>query len=137
MARSLEIARVLREAYPDRKVLARARNRQHVYQLWQLGIRQVWRETFDSALSMGRAALEATGLTAARARRDARIFRQRDEALLVEQAEIYQNEPELVQSMQHAMNELRTLFERQDEADAAGGPSPAVPAAEPPLRPDR
>ena len=137
VARSLEIARVLREAYPDRKVLARARNRQHVYQLWQLGIRQVWRETFDSALSMGRAALEASGLTAARARRDARIFRQRDEALLVEQAEIYQNEPELVQSMQHAMNELRTLFERQDEADAAGGPSPAVPAAEPPLRPDR
>lgn len=115
---SLEVARLIRDVFPGRPVLARARNRQHVYQLWQLGIAQVWRETFASSLEMAEAALTRCGVAPERAARNVGRFRERDEALLHQQAELSRDEAALVQSSRQALSELRSLFEQEAGGDA-------------------
>lgn len=47
--------------FPNLHVIARAKDRDHVYHLWAMGCRDVIRETYDSALRMGRSAYEALG----------------------------------------------------------------------------
>ncbi|MBD3664772.1 cation:proton antiporter [Sulfitobacter aestuariivivens] len=53
--------------YPNVHVQARARDRDHVYDLWALGCRDIIRETYDSSLRMGRSAYEALGVPEDRA----------------------------------------------------------------------
>ena len=47
--------------YPDVHVMARAVDRNHVYDLWHAGCRDIVRETYDSSLRMGRSVYEALG----------------------------------------------------------------------------
>ena len=47
--------------YPDLHVISRAVDRDHVYELYSLGCRDIIRETYDSSLRIGRSALEALG----------------------------------------------------------------------------
>lgn len=47
--------------FPDLHVIARAKDRDHVFHLWAMGCRDIVRETYDSSLRMGRAAYEALG----------------------------------------------------------------------------
>ena len=46
---------------PDLHVVARAKDRDHVYHLWAMGCRDIVRETYDSSLRMGRSVYEALG----------------------------------------------------------------------------
>ncbi|NDV11834.1 glutathione-regulated potassium-efflux system protein KefB [Crenobacter sp. HX-7-9] len=114
---SLEVARLIRDAFPGRPLLARARNRQHVYQLWQLGIEQLWRETFASSLEMAEAALVRLGVAPERARQNVGRFRERDEALLRQQAELSRDEAALAQSSRQALAELQALFEQASASE--------------------
>ena len=47
--------------FPDLHVVARAKDRDHVYHLWAMGCRDIVRETYDSSLRMGRSVYEALG----------------------------------------------------------------------------
>ncbi len=49
------------DSFPHLHVIARAKDRDHVYHLWAMGCRDIVRETYDSALRMGRSAYEALG----------------------------------------------------------------------------
>ena len=53
-----ELVRYVRHTYPNVHVVARAVNRQHVYELYAAGCRDIIRETFDSSVRAGRSALE-------------------------------------------------------------------------------
>lgn len=57
-----ELVRYATTHYPDLHVIARAVDRDHVYDLWATGCRDIIRETFDSSLRIGRSALEALGV---------------------------------------------------------------------------
>ncbi|MEK1942639.1 MAG: monovalent cation:proton antiporter-2 (CPA2) family protein, partial [Pseudomonas sp.] len=59
---NIETARLVRKLYPHLKVIARARNRQHVHHLMDLEATAV-RETFHSSLEMGRLILLELGLS--------------------------------------------------------------------------
>ena len=52
-----------RRVRPDIHIVARARDRTHVYELYQAGADDIVRETFDSSVRAGRYALENIGLT--------------------------------------------------------------------------
>lgn len=80
--RSLELAAQLRHQWPNLKILARARNRQHYFALKRLGIDEIYRETFATSIEMGVGALRAVGFRAHQARRAGQIFRAHDEAAL-------------------------------------------------------
>lgn len=64
--------------YPNVRILARAIDRHHVYELENAGAHFVERETFESALNLGRDALIELGLSSARAERKKTAFRKHD-----------------------------------------------------------
>ena len=64
--------------YPNVRILARAHDRHHVYELENAGAHCVQRETFDSALNLGRDALIELGLHPFGAERKKRAFRAHD-----------------------------------------------------------
>lgn len=75
--------------FPNLHVIARAKNRDHVYHLWAMGCRDVIRETYDSSLRMGRSAYEALGADrqTANAMRD--TFEEMDRTSMRELADLY------------------------------------------------
>ena len=73
---SLKLAAAIRHEYPDLMILARARNITHYYQLMDLGVTIIERETFESALMMGRKVMEQLGFGAYLARQAAMRFRE-------------------------------------------------------------
>ncbi len=60
--RAIEIVRHARREHPDLHIIARARDRHHVYALYKAGADDIVRETFDSAVRAARYALEAYGV---------------------------------------------------------------------------
>ena len=60
---ALKIVRHARRVRPDIHIIARARDRVHVYELYQAGANDIVRETFDSSVRAGRYVLENIGFT--------------------------------------------------------------------------
>ncbi|OYU19742.1 MAG: potassium transporter [Rhodobacteraceae bacterium PARR1] len=58
-----KIVRHARHERPDLHIVARARDRLHVYELYQAGANDIVRETFDSSVRAGRYVLENMGFT--------------------------------------------------------------------------
>ena len=107
---NIKTAELVRKLYPHMKIIARARNRQHVHRLMDVGAHAV-RETFFSSLEMSRQTLIGLGLTHAQA--DARIkrFKQHDEEVLEAQHAVYDDAVKVMQTAQEARGELARLFE--------------------------
>jgi monovalent cation:proton antiporter-2 (CPA2) family protein len=64
--------------FPQLKILARARNRQHALRLMDAKVDLVIRETFESSLELGRHALEMLGVEPEHSRQLVDAFRQED-----------------------------------------------------------
>ncbi|WP_275626890.1 monovalent cation:proton antiporter-2 (CPA2) family protein [Pseudomonas sp. 273] len=80
---NLRTAEVIARHYPGTRVIARARNRQHVLQLLDLGASPV-RETFHSSLEMARRALLALGVDEAQAAAWVRGYQKQEERRLAD-----------------------------------------------------
>ncbi len=76
--------------YPGVHVMARAVDRDHVYELWALGCRDIIRETYDSSLRMGRSAFEALGIERPVAEEMVEHFRARDAESMIAVADVYE-----------------------------------------------
>jgi glutathione-regulated potassium-efflux system protein KefB len=120
---NLHTARLVRRQYPHLKIIARARNRQHVFRLMDLGVEEPVRETFHSGLKMTRKTLEALGLSHELAVDRVERFRRHDEDLLKKQALVYDDETKLMQSTRDALVDLQRLFEADAEPSAERGRS--------------
>ncbi|WP_417614463.1 monovalent cation:proton antiporter-2 (CPA2) family protein [Oceanisphaera sp.] len=107
---NLHATQVIRERYPHMNVISRARNRQHVHKLWDLGAMPV-RETFHSSLEMSRRVLQGLGLGEEQITARLRRFREHDERVLMEQHKVYDDEAAVFQTARQARAELETLFE--------------------------
>ena len=75
--------------HPDLTVIARAIDRDHVYELWALGCREIIRETVDSSLRMGRVALESLGFEKSTASKIVDAYFDNDRMILREAADSY------------------------------------------------
>lgn len=107
---NIETARLVRKLYPHLKVIARARNRQHVHHLVDLEATAV-RETFHSSLEMGRLILLELGLTKEQAEARIRRFQRHDEEVLRQQHLVYKDAAKVNQTAREARAELENLFE--------------------------
>lgn len=107
---NIKTAELVHKLYPHIKIIARARNRQHVHRLMDLGAEAI-RETYYSSLEMSRRTLVGLGLTQAQA--DARIkrFKHHDEQVLEAQHAVYDDAAKVLQTAQEARAELAKLFE--------------------------
>jgi CPA2 family monovalent cation:H+ antiporter-2 len=77
------------QTYPDLHVIARAVDRDHVYELWSVGCRDIIRESYDSSVRMGRSAFEAIGISRETADRMVRVFQDADRRSMIEFADVY------------------------------------------------
>ncbi len=87
--KSLRIAAALVKHFPNLKVVARAWDRIHYFELRKVGLKYVFRETFASALEAGTASLQALGQRAHRAYRAAQAYRAYDERALDELEQLW------------------------------------------------
>ncbi len=115
---TLRTARLLKRHFPHLKVFARARNRQHVFKLMDLGIDGIVRETFFSSLEIARGVLESLGYDAATAEDRVQRFRVHDERVLANQYPVYDDDAALLQTAQEARDDLMHLFEADAGEDA-------------------
>ena len=109
---SLRTAEMVRRHYPHLKIYARARNRQHVYKLREIGVHVVVREQFYSSLEMSRQLLIEFGATPEEARTLMMRFRDHDEQMLTRQQQFHQDEAKLIESVKQSLIELEDLFEQ-------------------------
>lgn len=108
---SLKTAALVRQHFPDLPILARARNRTHYFQLRDLGIEMIYRETFLTSIAVAHQALLKLGFTAAAAERAVTLFREHDEELIEQQHAVHHDEAQLIQNARLATEQLKSLFE--------------------------
>lgn len=109
---SLKLAAAVRAEFPELTILARARNVTHYYQLMDLGVTVIERETFESALMLGRRAMEELGFGAYFARQAAMRFREHNLKSVHEVYPYYQDRAQYVSMARRAREELHAMFER-------------------------
>lgn len=112
---NLQLTDLVRENFPHLKMIARARNVTHYVELRKRGVEIVERETFESALRLGRHALEAMGIERFRARDMAHAFRQHNirtnESLLA----LVDDDDKLVSAAKAGRDELHAQFAKDHE----------------------
>jgi len=115
VAASLRTAAIVRQHFPNLTVYARARDRKHAYQLMDLGIDIIRRETFLSALDLTVEVLKGLGRSDAAARESVRLFREHDEQRLHEHRHLHTDEEKMQDLAKSAQRELEEMFRRDRE----------------------
>ena len=116
-AASLAVARAVRALAPDLKIIARARNRAHAYQLMELGIRDVVRDTLWSSARAAGMSLSVLGYSKAQAQDTVDAFVELDEKRLFESFGSHDDLEQMIDMARASRRELEGLFERE-QADS-------------------
>ncbi|MGZ8288051.1 MAG: glutathione-regulated potassium-efflux system protein KefC [Telluria sp.] len=114
---SLALAEAVRRDFPHLPILARARNVTHYYQLMDLGVTVIERETFESALQLGSRVLVELGFGASRARRAALKFRRHNKTSLDAVYPFYKDQQQYVSMAKRARDELHEMFARDVQGE--------------------
>ncbi|MFA5949659.1 MAG: cation:proton antiporter [Hyphomicrobium sp.] len=112
---SLRTAEVVTSLYPHVPVFARARNRNHAHRLLDLGVTNIQRETFLSAIDTTRQVLRGLGFTERESDRVISTFRAHDERRLKEDYAHYSD----MEKMQAKARSDAATLERLFTEDAA------------------
>ncbi|NMP27711.1 glutathione-regulated potassium-efflux system protein KefC [Rahnella sp. SAP-1] len=109
---NLALTRLAKENFPNLKIIARARDVDHWYQLRQLGVEAPERELFEGSLRVGRETLEILGLDPYEAREKADIFKHYNLKMLEATLDNYQDTEFRIASMQRARDMLSAAIEQ-------------------------
>lgn len=107
---SIETAKIITEQFPKLKILARARNRDHAFQLRDLGINFIKRETFDAAVELSKEMLVELGYKRDHADRLTDKFRLHDESMLIEQHLIRHDEKQMISVSRQGAEQLTQVL---------------------------
>lgn len=113
---NLKLASLAKEHFPAMKQVVRARNMEHLISLRQMGISTVERETFESALVLGRRALEHLGVDRYEARERADNFRHINAKMIDEIVDHPSNDLVFQQDIYKRANALLTESFNEDRA---------------------
>lgn len=121
--KAVELVEAAHDAFPNLTILARAYDRRHAYELLKTPKVGVERETFESALNMGRRALLKLGLSERRASRAATLFREQDDKLFKQLAPLAGEEESYIMAARDARETTERLLRAEmqkiaDEEDA-------------------
>jgi glutathione-regulated potassium-efflux system protein KefB len=111
VASSLKTAAMVKKHFPRLAIYARARNRFHAYQLMDIGVNGLIRETLLSSLDLAKQVLQGLGIEEEQARSTVEMFKAHDQKTLLAQLAIHHDETKLIQTSKEAAQELQTLFE--------------------------
>jgi glutathione-regulated potassium-efflux system ancillary protein KefC len=114
---SLALVESVRRDYPDLPIFARARNVTHYYQLMDRGVNMIERETFESAVKLGRSVLTAgLGQSAYRTRQTADKFKKYNLQNILAVYPYYKDRDTYVSMAKRGRDELETMIERDRKA---------------------
>lgn len=117
---SLKLVEAVQRAFPHLQIAARARNVTHLYDLMDRGVTVLERETFESALQMGRQVLRQLDFGAYRAHRAAMKFRAHNIETLNKLYPHYKDQQQLVSMAVQAREELEAMFASDNDAISSG-----------------
>ncbi len=86
---TVKLVEYARRQRPDLRIIARARDREHVFELYRAGANDIVREYFDSSLRVGRYVLENVGLSEYEASELQKLFFKLDRAAVRDLAEVW------------------------------------------------
>jgi len=116
------LVRIVRQHFPKLRIVTRAHDMHHMFELRDLGVELIERETWLSALRLGELALAEASGDAERAQRAAQAFAEHDELV---QAKLYAVHRDAPDAHITVSNELRDQLARtlaEDEARAGAKP---------------
>ena len=111
---SLECAQTVIEHFPHLKIFARARNRGHAYDLMELGITNIKRETLDSSLHFARDLFIDMGIPKARAYDFIEKFRIHDEIMLHEQFKVRKDDKMYISVSNQAAAQFAEVLQNEN-----------------------
>jgi glutathione-regulated potassium-efflux system ancillary protein KefC len=120
---SLALVDAVQREFPDLKIMARARNVTHLYDLMDRGVTVIERETFEAALQLGQSVLQHLGFGAFRARQAAQKFKLHNIKSLHAVYPYYKDQEQYISMARQSREELNAMFARdlqslQDESNA-------------------
>ncbi len=116
---SLRTAETVRKHFPRLTIYARARNRKHAYQLMDLGVTVIRRETFLSSLDLAGSVLKGLGLSNSESQKTVETFEQHDEILLWAHYWHHNDENTMRALTKEGAEELEELLAQDAAKDAA------------------
>lgn len=123
--KAVRTVEVVKKAFPGLRVLARAIDRAHAYDLLDAGADFIVRETFGSALSTGEAALRMLGVPEARALRAADAFERHDTDELHSLYEHWGDDHHYGCLLRDNLEQLKQALSEEDERGGMTEPEPA------------
>lgn len=110
--KSLQVLKTIKEHYPEKTVIIRARSRIDYLRLKSAGADEVIRELFASSVDAATATLLAQGYTLSEAISTSEIFKQHDEHLLEKTVDYHEDSEKLMEMSRQGRLELEQLFNK-------------------------
>jgi glutathione-regulated potassium-efflux system ancillary protein KefC/glutathione-regulated potassium-efflux system protein KefB len=114
----LEIAALAKKHYPQLKIVARAIDRRHAYELLHIGVTSFKRETFDSALNLGVEALALLGNSPDDAERAGKLFSAHDDESLQTLANLWGDDHSYGVAVKQRTEDLKQVLQKDKEEQA-------------------
>jgi monovalent cation:proton antiporter-2 (CPA2) family protein len=126
-----EIATAIKKHHPHLKILARTDSLQHAYEMMHIGADQVFRETFDTAVSLGVETLRQLGFRSFQAHRAGRTFKAHERQSMHQLFDLWDKDNEdYMEAARERAGQLDSLMQN-DERDLGHATDHAWEAAAP------
>ncbi len=112
---ALDTARIVHENYPHVKIFARARNRAHLFEYMEMGVKMIKRETFDSALAFTGDLLKELGISDEKTNQILYRFKNHDEAIILEQFKVHKDESKFINLVHEGQRQLEEVMETESK----------------------
>jgi monovalent cation:proton antiporter-2 (CPA2) family protein len=107
---TLDVVKVVRKHFPHLQMLVKAENIPDTYELMDLGVLHIYRETLDTSLRMGADALNMLGIRAYHAHRTAGTFRKQEDKALKGLSAIRNDKKLYINTVKERIEELEKLM---------------------------
>ncbi|HEY9260257.1 monovalent cation:proton antiporter-2 (CPA2) family protein [Chitinophaga sp.] len=105
-----DIVKMAQRYFPHLQLLVRAENNEDTFELMDLGVLHIYRETVDTSLRVGVDALRMLGHRAYRTERDARTFFRQDEQSLKGLSALRDDKKQYINTMKERIEEMEKLI---------------------------
>lgn len=113
--KSVATAKMVREHFPQLEIIARVRNRQHALDMFELGIKNVHRETYLTSLEVAKEVMLSRGQTREVINKRLAQFRQHDEKIMRQQLAYRHDEKKFISFTNQANDELQRILAADKE----------------------
>ncbi|WP_299881121.1 glutathione-regulated potassium-efflux system protein KefC [uncultured Cocleimonas sp.] len=124
-----EMVALAKKHFPHLKILARAFDVLHYYELRDLGADHIEREVFQSSLNLGKKALQELGVPSFNAERKASLFARHDEETIHRLQQHREDRKRFISESRLAQNEMMEIFKVENPEVELDNPEKIAKAA--------